>query len=105
MLMMDSKRKYYKIMAEIKRVNDKRKQSLEVADAAEAKKAAVETEGKIAELMAESAAALASSHAEQGEKTIEDVTAKLGMDKAQNRFSEVGSTVTRDICVVNTIGR
>ena len=83
MLMMDAKRKYYKIMAEIKRVNEKRKQSLEVADAAEAKKAAVETEGKIAELMAESSAALASSHAEQGEKTIEDVTAKLGMDKAQ----------------------
>jgi len=83
MLMMDAKRKYYKIMNEIKRVNAKRKQSLQIADAAEAKKAAVETEGKIAELMSESAAALASSHAEQGEKTIEDVTSKMGMDQEQ----------------------
>ena len=55
----------------------------QVADAAEAKKAAVETEGKIAELMSESAAALTSAHAEQGEKTIEEVTAQMGMDKEQ----------------------
>ena len=41
----------------------------------------METEGKIAELMSESAAALASSHAEQGEKTIEDVTAQMDADK------------------------
>jgi hypothetical protein len=51
MLMMSAQRKYNKIMAEIKRVNEKRKSSLQVLDAAEAKKAAVETEGKIAELV------------------------------------------------------
>ena len=34
-------------------------------------------------IMSESAAALASSHAEQGEKTIEDVTSKMGMDQEQ----------------------
>jgi len=83
MLMVSAKRKYYKIMNEIKRVNAKRKTSLQVADAAEAKKAAVETEGKIAELMSESSAALAGAHAEQGEKTIADVTAAMGMGKEQ----------------------
>jgi len=83
MLMTSAKRKYYKIMNEIKRVNAKRKASLAVLDAAEAKQAAVETEGKIAELMSESAAALASSHAEQGEKTIGDVTAQMDLDKEQ----------------------
>ena len=78
MLMVSAKRKYNKIMSEIKRVNAKRTSSLQVLarqcvcpgvsvcvrslplngqsavqvlDAAEAKKAAVETEGKIAELV------------------------------------------------------
>ena len=65
----------------------------QVADAAEAKKAAVETEGKIAELMAESAAALASAHAEQGEKTIEQVTAQMGMDKEQEEDQVLSSVL------------
>ena len=88
MLMTSAQRKYNKIMAEIKRVNAKRKSSLQVLDAAEAKKAAVETEGKIAELMSESSAALASSHAEQGEKTIEDVTSKMGMDQEEEQAQD-----------------
>ena len=67
-LMINAKRKYYKIMNEIKRVNDRRKASLDVKDAAEATLAAVKTDQKIAELLSESAAALASGHADAGEK-------------------------------------
>mmetsp|Transcript_10804 Transcript_10804/g.17065 ORF Transcript_10804/g.17065 Transcript_10804/m.17065 type:complete len:659 (+) Transcript_10804:67-2043(+) len=83
MLMVSAKRKYNKIMSEIKRVTAERKASLQVANAAEAKTAAVETEGKIAELMSASAAALAGAHAEAGEKTIAAITDKMGMGKEQ----------------------
>ena len=38
--------------------------------------------------MTESSAALASSHAEQGEKTIEDVSAKMGMDKEEEQAQD-----------------
>ena len=87
-LMINAKRKYYKIMNEIKRVNDKRKASLDVKDAAEAKLAAVETEQKIAELMSESAAALASAHAEAGEKTINDETNKMELSKEEEESAD-----------------
>lgn len=56
---------------------------IQVANAAEAKTAAVETEGKIAELMSASAAALAGAHAEAGEKAIAAITDKMRMDKEQ----------------------
>ena len=81
MLMTSAKLKYWKIMSEIKRVVAVRKKSIQVENAAQAKLAAVETEGKISELMSESAAALASARAEAGEKAVSDLTNKMAMSK------------------------